>query len=395
MLLLKRLAKALDNDPFKHGGTLQVLRGGFSLVPSNGGHGEGADGAVPARDVDQPGHAPGLREDAAAGDAAGALLREASAQGARSRVLRQRVAGGNRGAEDGLHAGSVERDEAVPVRPQPGRGAAVRVRPPCAGALRGVELGGGDDHPPGRAEDEVPAVQPGQRSGQGQPAEPGRVGVVVLLGGDPSARHVAADHRVVPAHPGRDRGGSRHRRQDAGGEDPVPPLPPVAGRDPPRRGRPRTRLRPEVSDPALRGFGQDQLDRVARPPALPTPRRGQREGVRHGRRGDRPHGARQAAPGRDRPVRAPRWGGEVDHPSRRRLEVEGARRGFDGREADRDRHHPDLRGADQADQHREAVAGAPVRGDRRRGPLVADRLHRRRADQGPVPRRARRRGRGR
>jgi type I restriction enzyme R subunit len=36
-LLLKRLAKALDNDPFKHGGTLEVLRGGFSLVPPTGG----------------------------------------------------------------------------------------------------------------------------------------------------------------------------------------------------------------------------------------------------------------------------------------------------------------------------------------------------------------------
>ncbi|MBB1512353.1 type I restriction endonuclease subunit R [Tessaracoccus sp. MC1627] len=36
-LLLKRLAKALDNDPFKNGGTLQVLRGGFSVVPPTGG----------------------------------------------------------------------------------------------------------------------------------------------------------------------------------------------------------------------------------------------------------------------------------------------------------------------------------------------------------------------
>lgn len=36
-LLLKRLAKALDNDPFKNGGTLEVLRGGFSYVPPTGG----------------------------------------------------------------------------------------------------------------------------------------------------------------------------------------------------------------------------------------------------------------------------------------------------------------------------------------------------------------------
>lgn len=36
-LLLKRLAKVLDNDPFKNGGTLQILRGGFSFVPPTGG----------------------------------------------------------------------------------------------------------------------------------------------------------------------------------------------------------------------------------------------------------------------------------------------------------------------------------------------------------------------
>jgi len=36
-LLLQRLVKALDNDPFKNGGTLEVLRGGFSFVPPTGG----------------------------------------------------------------------------------------------------------------------------------------------------------------------------------------------------------------------------------------------------------------------------------------------------------------------------------------------------------------------
>ncbi len=36
-LLLQRLAKALDNDPFKNGGTLEILRGGFSFVPTTGG----------------------------------------------------------------------------------------------------------------------------------------------------------------------------------------------------------------------------------------------------------------------------------------------------------------------------------------------------------------------
>ena len=36
-LLLGRLVKALDNDPFKHGGTLNVLRNGFSFVPPSGG----------------------------------------------------------------------------------------------------------------------------------------------------------------------------------------------------------------------------------------------------------------------------------------------------------------------------------------------------------------------
>ena len=35
--LARRLAKALDNDPFKHGGTLRILREGFSYVPMHGG----------------------------------------------------------------------------------------------------------------------------------------------------------------------------------------------------------------------------------------------------------------------------------------------------------------------------------------------------------------------
>ena len=35
--LVRRLGKALDNDPFKHGGTLRILREGFSYVPMHGG----------------------------------------------------------------------------------------------------------------------------------------------------------------------------------------------------------------------------------------------------------------------------------------------------------------------------------------------------------------------
>ncbi|QNP56142.1 hypothetical protein [Tessaracoccus defluvii] len=32
-LLLQRLAKVLDIDPFKNGGTLEILRSGFGYIP--------------------------------------------------------------------------------------------------------------------------------------------------------------------------------------------------------------------------------------------------------------------------------------------------------------------------------------------------------------------------
>ena len=106
------------------------------------------------------------------------------------------------------------------------------------------------------------------------------------------------------------------------------------------------------------------------------------QGVRQGRRRHRPRRARPAAPGHDLPVRA--------RARRRRADRQGlaaARRRARGR-AGADHHHDAQKFPFVLDKI-DALPGAPLRGDRRRGALVADRRGRR----GPAAR-ARRVGRG-
>ena len=122
----------------------------------------------------------------------------------------------------------------------------------------------------------------------------------------------------------------------------------------------------ELPGPALGRVGEVEHDRLARAPALDPARRGRHEGLRQGRGHHRPRRARPPAPGHDLPVRA--------RARRRREDRQGlaaARRGAGGR-AGADHHHDAAEVPVRARQGRRA-AGAPLRGDRRRGALLADR----------------------
>ena len=116
-LILSRLAKTLDNDPLKNGGTIRMLHDGFSMVPLQRRGGEVRAGAVPAGDDEQPRHA-----DAYAKMRVRVMRQvhysvEASEQGAGSGAVRQRHPGGDDRVEDRLHAADRQRGRAVPVRP--------------------------------------------------------------------------------------------------------------------------------------------------------------------------------------------------------------------------------------------------------------------------------------
>ncbi len=78
----------------------------------------------------------------------------------------------------------------------------------------------------------------------------------------------------------------------------------------------------ELPRPALGRERQEQHHRLAGPPALQPPRGGRPEGLRLGRRRDRPEGPRHAAPGHDLPVRA-----QAGRRGQDRRELGPARRG--------------------------------------------------------------------
>ena len=135
----------------------------------------------------------------------------------------------------------------------------------------------------------------------------------------------------------------------------------------------RARRGPELPRAALGGVGQVEHDRLARAPAVDPARRGRPQGVRQGGGDHRPRGARPPAAGHDLPVRArPRRGRE----DRRGLD---AARGGAGGRAGADHHHHAAEVPVRPRQGRRA-ARAPLRGDRGRGPLLADR----RGGQGPA-----------
>ncbi len=157
----------------------------------------------------------------------------------------------------------------------------------------------------------LPALQPaGQRHARRQPANP--AATRPPTSGKRSGRATAAGHPRA-LHPPADQGRSSDGKQ-VGRDDDLPALPPA-------------RLRAEVSrptagttgagtqlpHPALGRVGQEQLHRLARPPASPAcTTADDQTGLRLGHRGHRPAGARQAAPGHDLPVRAQAGRGPAD-----------------------------------------------------------------------------------
>jgi type I restriction enzyme R subunit len=94
------------------------------------------------------------------------------------------------------------------------------------------------------------------------------------------------------------------------------------------------------------GVGEDELDLVARSPPLSTARRPKPAGVRDSGRGHRPHCAGQAAAGRHYTVREAGRRGAVHHQGWGRVEVEAARRRAHRWQEHRHRDNPVVRGAD-------------------------------------------------
>ena len=135
-------------------------------------------------------------------------------------------------------------------RPPQGRAAAA-VRVAGAGALRGLQLRDSDDHQARRQGHLLPAVQPGQRPPRREPGQPRRLPDGLPVGVDPGPRHLVGHPGPVhaPARRGQDQ--PRHRQEDPQADHAVPPLPPVGGRHPARRGRPHPGAGTSVSDPAL------------------------------------------------------------------------------------------------------------------------------------------------
>jgi len=124
-----------------------------------------------------------------------------------------------------------------------------------------------------------------------------------------------------------------------------------------------------------------QLDRLAGPPPRHPARRRRQEALRLGDRRHRSHRAGQATGRDDLPVRAQERRGRADQ-GRGRGEVGATQESIAGPRADHHRHPANIPVRDQGAGAGKSVGVARLRRDRRRGPLVADRFRRERADGG-------------
>ncbi|VEP39127.1 hypothetical protein TLA_TLA_00551 [Tessaracoccus lapidicaptus] len=270
-LLLKRLANALDNDPFKNGGTLQVLRGGLSVVPPTGG-------TVKVR-MAQFRPATSINPD---------TLQDYSQM--RLRVMRQVHYSAKHPHKaldlvlflNGLPVATVElktdftqalsnatkqyqfdRNPAGEPLFAYGRRALVHFAVSNSEVAMTTRLAG--------PKTRFLPFNRGSDQGKGNPLNPdGSASSYFweqILQRDTWLRIIGSFmHTQVETEVDHDTGKKTRVEKIL-----FPPLPPVARCDPPRRGCPRRGVGPEVSDSAFGGIGQDQLDRVARPPALATP----------------------------------------------------------------------------------------------------------------------------
>ena len=266
-----------------------------------------------------------------------------------------------RAQEPAQRPGRPGRHPPVPGGPRPAR-AALRLRP-LPRPLRGRPRAGVRDHQPRRAEDPLPAVQPGtlRRGGEpAGPAHPGRLPHRLPVGGGLGPRQRAGPR--PPVHP-RGRGRGRPRAEDRRALPHLPALPAARLRAPARAPRARPRRRRALPRPALGRQRQELHHRVARSPALGAARPRRPARLRLGRGGDRPARPRPPAPAQHPAVRAdPRGGGE------HRPDLASAPRGPRGG-PHHHRHHPaEVPGHRRADRR---AARPALRGDRGRGALVA------------------------
>ena len=232
----------------------------------------------------------------------------------RPRAVPQRHPGRDRRAQEPAHPPDRRAREApVPDRPRPREPDAA----PGAGPLRGRPRHRRDDHAARRRRRPGSCRSTGATTGgKGNPPDPTGHRTRYLWE-ELWARDAWLDilARFIHVDPGRrcDEGGEAAQRHGD-----LPPLPPVGCRPPARGGRPRGGPRAQLPRPALRGLGQEQHDRLARPPADEPPRRRRRARVRQGGRDHRPGDPRPPAPGDDLPVRARDGRGRADRPGLRR-----------------------------------------------------------------------------
>ena len=206
---------------------------------------------------------------------------------------------------------------------------------------------------------------PGQQGGAGNPPNPRRHRTAYLWERGLAARRVARPARAGSSTSRRRTKGSAAEKR-AGSVHRVPPLPPV-GRCPRARGA-RARAGAGTNYLVQHSAGSGKSNTIAwLAHRLSSPaRRGRPEGVRQGRGGHRPHGARPAAPGHVY---------QFEHAHGVVVKI--------------DKDSQQLADALAGEQARIIIttlqkfpfvpskvgdaAGTPLRGDRRRGALVADR----------------------